>query len=74
MDATQIDALLQEWSYRCPKGYPDLNDRNDLKILSKILKEWNIEIPVKSDTKIKLNNLAETDTRIKPDNYTGTYW
>ncbi len=27
-----IDKILLEWSYRCEKGYPDLNNREDLKI------------------------------------------
>ena len=26
-----IDKILLEWSYRCEKGYPDLNNKEDLK-------------------------------------------
>jgi len=31
-----IDKLLLEWSWRCEKGYPDINNKKDLKILEEI--------------------------------------
>lgn len=41
-----IDKILNEWSYRCPKGYPDLNDPIDLGILKEVLAEMNISFPL----------------------------
>jgi hypothetical protein len=37
-----IDKLLLEWSWRCEKGYPDINNPADKKVLDKLLKEYNI--------------------------------
>lgn len=31
-----IDKILLEWSYRCEKGYPDLNNKEDLKIFEEL--------------------------------------
>jgi hypothetical protein len=41
-----IDKILNEWSYRCPKGYPDLNDPIDLGILKEVLTEMNVSFPL----------------------------
>ena len=40
-----IDALLNEWAYRCEKGYPDMDSPSDLRVLKNILKEQGITIP-----------------------------
>ena len=40
-----IDALLNEWAYRCEKGYPDMDSPSDLRILNAILKEQGISLP-----------------------------
>ena len=40
-----IDALLNEWAYRCEKGYPDMDSPSDLRVLNTILKEQGIELP-----------------------------
>ena len=41
-----IDNILSEWSYRCSKGYPDLNDPNDLAILKEVMAEMNVSFPI----------------------------
>ena len=40
-----IDALLNEWAYRCEKGYPDMDSPSDLRVLNTILQEQGIELP-----------------------------
>tara|TARA_Y100000114_G_scaffold94539_1_gene87885 strand:- start:1995 stop:3395 length:1401 start_codon:yes stop_codon:yes gene_type:complete len=40
-----IDALLNEWAYRCEKGYPDMDSPSDLRVLKTILKEQKISLP-----------------------------
>jgi hypothetical protein len=40
-----FDAILLEWSYRCDKGYPDLNNKKDMAILQNILFEMGIKNP-----------------------------
>jgi hypothetical protein len=37
-----IDKLVTEWAYRCKKGYPDMNNPDDLKILKEIYSEYGI--------------------------------
>ena len=40
-----IDNLVNEWAYRCKKGYPDMDSPSDLRVLKTILKEEGITIP-----------------------------
>jgi len=40
-----IDNLVNEWAYRCEKGYPDMDSPSDLRLLKVILKEEGITIP-----------------------------
>jgi hypothetical protein len=40
-----IDNLVNEWAYRCEKGYPDMDSPSDLRVLKSILKEEGITIP-----------------------------
>lgn len=42
-DEQLVDRLLLEWSWRCEKGYPDLNSEKDVKILESILGEEVVE-------------------------------
>lgn len=37
-----IEKLVTEWAYRCKKGYPDMNNPDDLKILKEIYSEYGI--------------------------------
>jgi hypothetical protein len=39
-----IDALLNEWAYRCKKGYPDMDSPSDLRVLNTILQEQGISL------------------------------
>ena len=36
MDA--LDLFFKKYSYKFPKGYPDLNNKNDVMLLEKLLK------------------------------------
>jgi hypothetical protein len=40
-----FESIVTEWSYRCDKGYPDMNDRSDMLHLQTILEEKGIESP-----------------------------
>jgi len=39
-----IDNLVNEWAYRCEKGYPDMDSPSDLRLLKVILKEQGISL------------------------------
>ena len=39
-----IDNLVNEWAYRCKKGYPDMDSPSDLRLLKVILKEQGISL------------------------------
>jgi hypothetical protein len=43
MKRDPIDLLVREWAYRCKKGYPDINNEEDKKVLDMIMKEWALE-------------------------------
>lgn len=44
MDIT--DKIVKEWSWRCSKGYPDINNPEDKAILDQLLKEWGVSTSV----------------------------
>jgi hypothetical protein len=35
-----VDRVLTEWAYRCKKGYPDLNNTEDLEVLRELYTEY----------------------------------
>jgi hypothetical protein len=37
-----IDKVVNEWAFRCKKGYPDMNNPDDMKILKEIYSEFGI--------------------------------
>lgn len=39
-----IDKLILEWSWRCEKGYPDINNPADKKVLEKLLAEYGVSL------------------------------
>ena len=39
-----MDNLVNEWAYRCEKGYPDMDSPSDLRVLKSILKEQGISL------------------------------
>jgi hypothetical protein len=40
-----IDAILNEWTWRCEKGYPDFNNPSDMYKLQEVLIDMGIESP-----------------------------
>lgn len=40
-----LDKILLEWSYRCDKGYPDVNNPADWLVLENVLVEMGIDSP-----------------------------
>ena len=61
-----IDKILLEWSYRCEKGYPDLNNKNDLTILKNITEtlghkiDLYEEVPNRSNTIKAVKKIIDT--------------
>jgi len=39
-----VDRIVNEWAFRCKKGYPDLNNPEDMKILNEIYSEFGIQV------------------------------
>jgi len=37
-----VDKIVNEWAFRCKKGYPDMNNPEDMKILKEIYSEYGI--------------------------------
>ena len=40
-----IESILLEWSWRCDKGYPDINNLSDKIKLQEVLDEMDIQLP-----------------------------
>lgn len=58
----ELDAVLQEWSWRCDKGYPDYNNKEDRFKLQEVLDEMGIELPFKRVTEAPGNKKTTTKT------------
>ena len=37
-----VDKIVTEWAFRCKKGYPDMNNPDDMKILKEIYSQYGI--------------------------------
>ena len=48
------DAIVTEWSYRCDKGYPDMNNKSDIIKLQEVLDEMGIKLPFERIQEAKL--------------------
>ena len=71
-----LDKILLEWSYRCDKGYPDVNNPADWLVLENVLVEMGIELPFERileenittpvvKNSIKVDTIEEDDKLIK---------
>jgi hypothetical protein len=43
-----IDKVVTEWAFRCKKGYPDINNPDDMKVLKEIYSEYGIVMEEKA--------------------------
>lgn len=39
-----VDKVVNEWAFRCKKGYPDMNNPDDIKILKEIYSQFGIVV------------------------------
>lgn len=53
-----VDKIVAEWAFRCRKGYPDMNNPDDMKILKEIYSEYGI---VLEEEKPKEENISFED-------------
>lgn len=44
-----VDKILTEWAYRCKKGYPDVNNPDDMKVLRELYSEYGIVMEAGSE-------------------------
>ena len=59
-----IDKLITEWSWRCKKGYPDLNNPEDMAILKEVLYQYDITLEeveerIEEQEEITVNDLID---------------
>jgi hypothetical protein len=57
-----VDKIVAEWAFRCKKGYPDMNNLDDMKILKEIYSEYGI---VLEEEKPKEEENYSVDSLIK---------
>ena len=44
-----VDKIVSEWAFRCKKGYPDMNNPDDMKILKEIYSEYGVVLEQEQD-------------------------
>ena len=64
------DAILSEWAYRCPKGYPTIVDgrfteREEVQILNEVLQEFNLPTLDVQQEAIDTAQLSSNPTDVK---------
>ena len=57
-----VDKIVSEWAFRCKKGYPDMNNPDDMKILKEIYSEYGV---VLEEEKLKEEAVYNADDLIK---------
>lgn len=62
-----LDAILQEWAWRCDKGYPDFNNLSDRFKLQEVLDEMKIDLPFERMAEAPTKKLAALKTAVKKD-------
>ena len=60
-----VDKIVAEWAFRCKKGYPDMNNPSDMKVLKEIYSEFGIVLEEKSKEDEKENESNATDADVK---------
>ena len=56
-----VDKIVTEWSFRCKKGYPDMNNPDDMKILKEIYLEYGIVLEEEKAQQTQQNNVSLED-------------
>ena len=72
-----IDKIVNEWAFRCKKGYPDMNSPDDIKILKEIYSEYGVvleeEKPEEEEVAISVADIKGVLGSIKDDQDAITY-
>ena len=65
-----IDKVILEWSYRTEKGYPDINNKNDLKVFESLF-GFNVlsENAFEREVRQKILDIASGDLEKMGDDY-----
>jgi len=56
-----VDIILIEWAYRCKKGYPDMNNPDDKKILQEIYSKYGIILEEKKPEESNNSTVTQQD-------------
>jgi hypothetical protein len=56
-----IDRVVNEWAFRCKKGYPDMNNPADMKILKEIYSEYGIVMEEEQSEERNTSNATDQD-------------
>lgn len=72
MITNPIDKLVTEWAYRCKKGYPDINNLEDRKVLEEIMSELGILNELTNIPKGATFNYNGEKWTVTQDSYGGT--
>ena len=56
-----VDTIVTEWAFRCKKGYPDMNNPDDMKVLKEIYSEYGIVMEEENPKQPQENNVSFED-------------
>ena len=59
-----VDKIVNEWAFRCKKGYPDINNPDDVKILKEIYSQFGIVMEEEKPQQQNNVSLADLETLI----------
>ena len=62
-----IEEILQEWGYRCRRGYPVYGDSQDMVILREVLAEMNVDGALGDINTIIPTLISEAPTNLSKD-------
>ena len=57
-----LDKFFLNYSYKFPKGYPDMNDPNDKKLLFEIFTDLTKDYQIPIEPKIEENTIDESSS------------
>jgi hypothetical protein len=59
-----VDKVIAEWAFRCKKGYPDMNNPDDIKILKEIYTEYGIVMEEEKPEEPKQDTVTVEDLTV----------
>ena len=57
-----VDKIVAEWAFRCKKGYPDMKNPDDMKILKEIYSEYGVVLEAETPKQVPTKTVKDLVT------------